>query len=337
MGQREASHRVLTAGAGFPTGFASPPNPPPPPPPDPFGGDDHDWRGHRGRRWHGDDGGGGDPGQPGGGPGPPGGGPGRMMLGSWSTQKEAMSIALQPLPTASQFRAWRLGALREVAAASVCPGECFKWILQCDQEDIPDGVLQQMDGFPTIDAKLVSAINRISKGEVQRLLNIRISADTRLGVFTSGRCMLRVLLSYYRTCNEHQSLYSISDILQVRMANATPQGLRSFWTSWRWVEEGLSIDVGEQVKASLLYEQVKDYPPLAAELLPYKLADVGDTCRSYAYLTKVVARHAERELQESTRKLVVAGIRDLAGGQDRAFVTPEENLRARERLEEPIN
>eukprot|EP00971_Amphidinium_carterae_P196349 3895817-Amphidinium_carterae.2 len=187
-----------------------------------------------------------------------------------------------------------------------------------------------MDGFPTVDAKLVSAINRIAKGEVLRLLNIRIAADTRCGIFTSGKCMLRVVLSYYRTCSEHQSLYSISDILQVRLAS-TPQGLRSFWTNWRWIEEGLAADVGEQVKTSPLYEQVKDYPPLAAELLPYKLADARDPCRSYSYLTKIVARHAERELQESTRKQVVAGIRDLAGGQDRAFtVTPEENHDAKD-------
>eukprot|EP00971_Amphidinium_carterae_P319472 6349175-Amphidinium_carterae.2 len=254
----EARRPHNVCGSMFPAAHAPPP--PPPPPPSTFGGNDNERHERRHRGWHGDGGGGG-----GGEPGEPGGGTWHATHDPRSARKEALSINLQPLPTASQFRSWKLGALREIAAASTCPEDCFKWVLQCEQ-DIPDIILQRMDGYPTIDAKLV------------------------------------------------------------RLSNSTPQGLRSFWTSWRWIEEGLSTDIGDQVKCSLLYEQVKDYGPLAAELLPYKLADAGDPCRSYGYLTKVVARRAERELQENTRKQVIAGIRDLAGGQDRAFPASSEEI-----------
>eukprot|EP00971_Amphidinium_carterae_P337263 6473987-Amphidinium_carterae.1 len=287
----------------------------PPPPPPPYGGSgigcmQCDGSGHRGGdgNWrfsvHGDGSG-----------GPESDG---ILYGAGVhfRRSEATSITIAAIPAPSQFRSWRLNTLREIAAASLTPDKCYAWVLRAESSDD----LNETAPFTSIDGKIISALNKVLSGELLRQVQVVIEIDGRAGRFTSGRAMLRCVLKHFATSAAHGQLYDLSDLLQVRLAGNTPQALESFVTSWSWVEQGLRLDVADDLKASLLWEQLKDHAPLQPELLPYRISAPGDSVHTYAYLQKVMNKHSERTRQERTRAQVVAGLATLGGGQTRAYV-----------------
>eukprot|EP00971_Amphidinium_carterae_P217704 4321598-Amphidinium_carterae.1 len=87
--------------------------------------------------------------------------------------------------------------------------------------------------------------------------------------------------------------------------------MESFFNSWRWVEEGLRDGVSDEIKASLLWNQIKDYTTMQAELIPYRLSSPGEQCHSYGYLVGAIGKHTERTRQERCREQIVSGIQTL--------------------------
>eukprot|EP00971_Amphidinium_carterae_P336950 6473550-Amphidinium_carterae.1 len=242
-----------------------------------------------------------------------------FSTGAYYRRSEAASITIAAIPPPSQFRSWRLNTLREIAAAALTPDKCYAWVLRAESSDD----LNETAPFTSIDGKIISALNKVLSGELLRQVQIVIETDSRAGRFTSGRSMLRCVLKHFATSSEHGQLYDLSDLLQVRLAGSTPQALESFVTSWSWVEQGLRLDVADDLKASLLWEQLKEYAPLQPELLPYRISAPGDSVHSYSYLRKVMCKHTERTRQERTRAQVVAGLASMGGGQNRAYSVNE--------------
>eukprot|EP00971_Amphidinium_carterae_P181913 3609830-Amphidinium_carterae.1 len=95
--------------------------------------------------------------------------------------------------------------------------------------------------------------------------------------------------------------------------------MEAFFSTWRWIEGGLRDSVSSEIKASLLWSQIREYAPLQAELIPYKLSGPGEACHTYEYLLKVIGRHTERTQQERCREQMIAGIQVLGGGQTKAY------------------
>eukprot|EP00971_Amphidinium_carterae_P026469 522097-Amphidinium_carterae.1 len=240
-------------------------------------------------------------------------------IGTQFRRVEASTISITAIPAPSQFRSWRISTLREIAAASLFPAQCYAWVLRAESDDD----LTDATPFCSIDGKMISALNKILNGELLRQVQTIIESDGRAGRFTSGRSMLRCILRHFATSAEHGQLYDLSDLLQIRLSGSTPQALESFATSWGWVEQGMRQEVSDDLKGSLLWEQLKDFSGLQPELLPYRISSPGDTVHTYAYLRQVMHKHVERTRQERTRAQIVAGLASLGGGQNRAYAANE--------------
>ena len=224
-------------------------------------------------------------------------------------RKESTKIELSPLPAVSNFRPWRLEVLRTIAAASSTPRRAFLWIAEVDDSSISKSRLSQPGAFESLDGKLIIALNRIIAGELQRKVNTLIEEDMKRGVYASGRSMLRIVFEQYETDVSKGALYSVSDLMQVRVANGTPEALASFASQWAWIETGLTSDVNDSVKESLFYEQIKSHAALQPELWQYRLAERGSAVKSYQYLRDVVERHIRRSRQETNREQVIKGFK----------------------------
>ena len=72
--------------------------------------------------------------------------------------KEADHVKLSPLPTATEFPAWRSSVRKEVAAASGTGEEAFRWIMEVESPDATFELLADCGSFPSLDTKLGSAI-----------------------------------------------------------------------------------------------------------------------------------------------------------------------------------
>eukprot|EP00971_Amphidinium_carterae_P350073 6491365-Amphidinium_carterae.2 len=232
-------------------------------------------------------------------------------------RKEANLITLPGLPPPSQYRGWRINVLREIAAAACRPRKAFVWAERCDNSSVQDeelyttGVMNE-----TLDAKLASALTKIlpSNADLNRRVQTRILADARGGKFTTGRMMLRLVMAHYQTCRDHASLYSINDLLQIRVPSQSSEGLSTFLTNWLWIEQGLQEDIGDELKESLLWNQLKDCTVIATEVLPYRLSDRGDRHHTYEALLRVLVRHVERHRQEKVRSQMLLGMQHAGGG-----------------------
>ena len=219
-----------------------------------------------------------------------------------SHRKEAPSITIAPIPDAVNFRSWKLTTLREIAGSAVDPIKAFKWISRCDEKEIEDEELLDLEPFPSLDGKIVTALNRVLVGEMLRKTQNQIQYAAKKGEYFSGRNMLRVIFRHFRTSEEHGSLYAVSDLLQMKMTSNSFSGLETFWTSWRWIEGGLEDPVGDEIKKSILFDQIKHYKPIEVELLPYTLSPPGDKRRTYQFLVETVNRRIDRVRQEKTRE-----------------------------------
>eukprot|EP00971_Amphidinium_carterae_P350827 6491762-Amphidinium_carterae.2 len=198
-------------------------------------------------------------------------------------RKEANVISLPALPPPSQYRGWRINVLREVAAAACRPKKAFAWAERCDNSGVPDSELYVTGvQHETLDAKIASALARIlpANADLNRRVQTRILADAKEGRFTTGRMMLRLVMSHFQTCRDHASLYSVNDLLQIKVPSKSSEGLSSFLTNWLWIEQGLQEEIGDSLKESLLWAQLKDCEVIGTEVLPYRLSDRGDPSHS---------------------------------------------------------
>eukprot|EP00971_Amphidinium_carterae_P313941 6239549-Amphidinium_carterae.1 len=232
-------------------------------------------------------------------------------------RKEANVIALPALPPPSQYRGWRINVLREIAAAACRPKQAFTWAEKCDNPSVPDSELFVTGAqHETLDAKIASALARIlpANADLNRRVQTKILADAKEGKFTTGRLILRQVMAHYQTCRDHASLYSVNDLLQIRVPSQTSEGLSSFLTNWLWIEQGLQEEIGDALKESLLWAQLKDCGAIATEVLPYRLSDRGDVHHSYEALLRVLVRHVERYRQEKVRSQMLLGMQQAGGG-----------------------
>ncbi len=104
--------------------------------------------------------------------------------------KEAERVDIPAWPKPAHYRAWRLGAVESVAAASATPDQAFSWMLEIDGPDASfdrlasadwtDGFGIQID-FGTLDAKLGSALTKVAPASFANTVQARKHAAMREG------------------------------------------------------------------------------------------------------------------------------------------------------------
>ena len=80
--------------------------------------------------------------------------------------KEAETIKIPPLPSATQFRSWKVSVRTEVTAAGGKGDVAFQWILAAESPSSTfESLAKSGAGFESLDAKLAAAMAKISHGE----------------------------------------------------------------------------------------------------------------------------------------------------------------------------
>ncbi len=80
--------------------------------------------------------------------------------------READSVKLPSLPDVGGFRQWKRTARAAICAASGRGGAVFNWVLAAENPDTTMETLSNSEGHDSLDAKLASAIEGITSGEV---------------------------------------------------------------------------------------------------------------------------------------------------------------------------
>eukprot|EP00971_Amphidinium_carterae_P068030 1346581-Amphidinium_carterae.1 len=151
-------------------------------------------------------------------------------------------------------------------------------------------------------------------------INTQIESMARNGIFATGRLVMRWVCREYELDSDHSSLYDVNDLMQLRVCNATPEGIKQYLELRAWVEQGLRNRVDHDVKESILFYAVKDIKILEPDLILYS------PYRCYSYLQHILEKYCRRVQQESSRAELLKSLQTVGGGAGQAF--PAVRLRA---------
>eukprot|EP00439_Symbiodinium_sp_Y106_P024640 s6987_g3.t1 len=146
--------------------------------------------------------------------------------------KEAETINLPEFPNPEAYRSWKTATREAVRAASDSPDEAFKWILEAYAKDANHESLCDAGKFLTLDTKLLAALAKVARGELSREILIFKETEASKSRAVRGRQVLYLFDQYFKTNEEVGSLYSVEDLLKVRLLN---DDLSTFINNWESV------------------------------------------------------------------------------------------------------
>ncbi len=247
-------------------------------------------------------------GRAGGSQGPARGGPGApcgpSQPGPPHQRREAEVLKVLALPSASQFRAWKLALRDEVAGASGVPDEAFAWAMCVERPETTFDSLGESGAFASLDAKLAAALSKILQGELARQVNIRKEKMASTGRLMKGRQILWLLYQHFKISQAEGSLLEFQDLLNVKLQG---DGLRTFLNDWDSVLLAMAQEPPVEILETLFRLQIQRYQPLRDQLAYYDRLDHGHADRSYAFLISAARRHLEQRRRAETREALSRG------------------------------
>jgi hypothetical protein len=232
-------------------------------------------------------------------------------------QKEADSIKLLSLPEPAQFRAWRQATRNKVVAASSDPEKAYKWIKAVEETGAKLEDFRDSGDFTTLDSKLGSAITDIAKGDLGRKITLTTEKEDKLGNLTKGRQLLRVVYDHFRIDEFAGVLYSLTDLITVRMKgdSHSARQLELFINTWDHTLAGMKHEPTDDVLEALFIERVRNCHPLAQDIGIYDRAREGQPERSYAFLYEAATRFIERRRRKENRDAIQKALTNASNGR----------------------
>ena len=154
--------------------------------------------------------------------------------------------------------------------------------------------------FESIDAKIMAALTRLLKGELNRRVQQEINTAAKVGKQLKGRQALWVICRYYATKDMVGVVYGIPDLMEVKWAGDEKAG--GFLNTWRNVVEGVQHELDVRVLEELLLVQIMRSDELKPDVDYYKRLPPGHEDRSYAFLKRALERVVECRLKEKNRE-----------------------------------
>ena len=177
----------------------------------------------------------------------PCGGQRAEAAGSWEPmpeprwkRKEAETVKVPAIPTATSFRAWKLALRDEISGASGAPDQAFSWIMKVEREGITVEELGDSEAFPSLDAKLAAALSRTLQGDLAQQVNLVKERHAGDGKFLKGRQILWYIHRHFKVSEADGALLDFDDLLHVQLHG---DDLRSFMT-----RTGLSLSLSSLPK-----------------------------------------------------------------------------------------
>ena len=206
--------------------------------------------------------------------------------------KEAEVIKLPEFPTPESYRSWKTAVREKIRAASDNPDEAFEWILEVYRPGASHDTLRNPGKFVTLDTKLLEALTTCSRGELARDILIYKETEAAKDVAVRGRQVLYLFDQYFKTNEEVGSLYSVEDLLKVRLIN---DDLSTFLSNWESVMSGLSHTPDETTLRDIFLRELRQSKRLKYDLEIYDRAKEGTDQHSYAFLKNSIKEMLVRE------------------------------------------
>ena len=177
--------------------------------------------------------------------------------------KEADAIKISPLPTATQFRAWRLLVRDEVVAASERGQKAATWVMEVDSPDATYDLLAESGEFMSLHVKLAAALSKLASGDLGRKLTQAKEVEARMGVMLKGRQALWMVYEYYRVNAEAGALFDLSDLLNVKLRG---DALEAFMANWDYVLVGMAVEPTADTLKVLFLDNLRGCPVMREEI-----------------------------------------------------------------------
>ena len=210
------------------------------------------------------------------------------------------------------FPGWWSQVRTEVTAASQRGDVCFDWIRKVEA---PDSTFEEFGDsglmFQSIDAKIMAALTRLLKGELNRRVQQEINTAAKAGKQLKGRQALWIIYRYYATKDTVGVVYGIPDLMEVKWAGDKKS--ESFLNTWRNVVEGMRIELDERVLEELLLVQIAKSEELKPDVDYYKRLPPKHEDRSYAFLRRALERCVEARLKDKNRENDLRVLRGQVG------------------------
>ena len=218
--------------------------------------------------------------------------------------KAAEKVVFPKFPQPENYRNWRLRVREAVVAAS---NNAFKWLSKVWDKDTKIDDLRDTEGFPTLDAKVLSAITNVLEGEFARQIDSFKEPQPHAGRLVRGRQVLAKLDAYFATSALHGSLYELEDLLGVKLIN---ENLITFMSNWDTVLSGMKVTPDDTFLEPLFHRQVKKCKSISHDIAIYERATEGAKERSYAYLYQAASNYLARRRLDRNRERMARQLGD---------------------------
>ncbi|OLQ04708.1 hypothetical protein AK812_SmicGene12191 [Symbiodinium microadriaticum] len=164
--------------------------------------------------------------------------------------------------------------------------------------------------FLTLDTKLLEALTTVSRGELAGEILIFKETEAAKDRAVRGRQVLYLFDQYFKTNEEVGSLYSVEDLLKVRLIN---DDLSTFLSNWESVMSGLSHMPDETTVRDIFLRELRQSKRLKYDLEIYDRAKEGSEQHSYAFLKNSIREMLTRERKRKNRDRIARSHGDKYG------------------------
>ena len=215
--------------------------------------------------------------------------------------KEAETIRLPGFPNPESYRSWKISVREAVRAASDRPDEAFNWVQEVYEKTATIESLRNTGKFITLDTKILNALSVVAKGELNRQIINYKESEAAASRAVRGRQVLFMFEQFFKTNEAAGSLYSVEDLLKVKLVR---DDLSTFIHNWESVIAGLNHQPEETTLRDILLRELRNSSKLKFDLEVYDRAKEGEEKHTYGYLVKCVKELLERERTRGNRAAI---------------------------------
>ena len=164
--------------------------------------------------------------------------------------------------------------------------------------------------FLTLDTKLLTALTTVARGELAPEILIFKETEAAKNRVVRGRQVLYLFDQYFKTSEEVGSLYSVEDLLKVRLVN---DDLSTFLSNWESVISGLSHMPDETNMRDIFLRELRQSKKIKHDLEIYDRAKEGSEQHTSLFLKNSIKEMLTRERKHKNRDRIAPAQGDKYG------------------------
>ena len=157
---------------------------------------------------------------------------------------------------------------------------------------------------------MLAALTKIARGELSREVLIFKETEASKNKAVRGRQVLYLFDQYFKTNEEVGALYSVEDLLKVRLLN---DDLSTFLGNWESVMSGLSHTPDETTLRDIFLRELRQSKRLKYDLEIFDRAKEGTEQHTYLFLKESIKALLTRERKRKNRDSVARSHGDKYG------------------------